>query len=316
MAASVIADIERLIDDLIQGGPVHPGRLTVLSELTGKRQESLAARWSEIPAAMRESLIDEAAELAETRLDLNFDELGRIALHDPEPVIRVKAIASFWETVNLPVAEDLMEALATDTEEAVRAAAATSLETIVLAHEFGDVNAAMGDRVVAALRAVVADEGEPVNVQGAALEAVAGRALPWVATLIKDAYYHDDREMRLSALRAMGNTVDTRWLEILEEDLTSGDADVRMEAATAVGKIGEEDSVEMLAPLLDDEDQAVIIATLRALGNIAGEEATGLLRQFASRTDDEELRQHAHEAQDVASILDGDVDDEDDAWDE
>lgn len=310
MAQPVTADFARLVDDLINRQPIRPGRLTMLSELDADARRELGGRWQEIPADVRETLVQQTAELADAQLGLDFDELARIALQDSEPEIRIKAIESLWESVNPAVAEDLTAALGIDTEEAVRAAAASSLGTFVLAREFEDIDEALGDRVVTALRTSVEDAAEPVNVRGAALESIAGRSLPWVAGLISDAYYDDDRELRLSALRAMGTSADVRWLDMLTDDLTSSDADVRLEATSAVGEIGEEDGVDLIAPLLEDEDRDVILATLNALANIAGDEAMAVLRQFSREVRDPELRDAARAAQDMAAILNGEEDDE------
>lgn len=282
----------------------------MLSELDAEGRQQLAERWPDIPADVRESLVTDTAALSEVQLDLDFDEFGRIALGDSQPEIRIKAIESLWESSHAGLAQDLIHILDRDTEEAVRAAAATSLGTFVLAREFEDIDETLGDSVIVALRATVEDAAEPVNVRGAALESIAGRSLPWVSALINDAYYDDDREMRLSALRAMGTSADGRWLDMLTDDLQSSDADVRLEAATAVGEIGEEHGVDLIASLLDDEDRDVILATLNALANIAGEEAMAVLRQYSHEVRDPELRAAARVALDIAAILNGDETDE------
>jgi 8-oxo-dGTP pyrophosphatase MutT (NUDIX family) len=46
----------------------------------------------------------------------------------------------------------------------------------------------------------------------------------------------------------MGDSAETRWFDLLEEDLESTDPDVRFEAVAAVGEIGDKDGAVLLLP--------------------------------------------------------------------
>jgi HEAT repeat protein len=314
MPQPVASDLQRLVDDIAAGNPVSDSRLALLSELEESGRGLLAEEWERIPAPARADLLEELVALADERIELNFEAVARVALGDPEAQVRQLAIEALGESTDRQVGGELVQLLEEDPQEAVRASAAAGLRAFALMREFDSGDIELGDRVIDALRARYEDRTEAVNVRGAALEAVSVRALPWVPGLITDAYYDDDRELRLAALRAMGSTADTRWFDLLEDDLQSGDPDIRSEAAIAVGEIADESGVDLLAPLLGDEVRSVVTAALQALGTIAGEEATDMLRTFVAETEDVELRAEAMLALELAAFIDESG--EDGPWDE
>jgi HEAT repeat protein len=86
--------------------------------------------------------------------------------------------------------------------------------------------------------------------------------------------------MRISAVRAMGNSALERWVEYLSDQLNSGDEEFRLEAAVAAGGLGSEDLVPPLGELLADEDFDVVFAAIESLGEIGGEASLELLREY------------------------------------
>jgi HEAT repeat protein len=313
MPHATARELESLLDELESGTNLTPARLALLSELSSEEAGIIASRWERIPAGARERLLDEATDLAEGDVTLDFTRLGEVGLHDPDAAVRVSAIAALWESRERETARKLIALLTSDPAESVRGAAAGALRDFVLARELGQFDGEAGDAAVDALRRAFEDQTEALNVRAAAIEALGSRSLPWVATLINDAYYDDDRTLRISALRAMGDSADTRWFELLEEDLESTDPDVRFEAATAVGEIGDVGGAVLLAPLLEDDDRTVLVAAIHALGIIAGDEAIDLLTEFAEVTDEADLKAEAESALERARFGD---DEEPASWDE
>lgn len=296
MAPATVNELEAVLKELASGAPLSVGRMAILSDLSPADSLTLAAGWERIPVDARLALLDEATALADGDVSLDFGRLASVALGDPVAAVRLSAVAALWESRERETARALVGLLGSDPEEAVRHAAAGALRDFVLLRELDRFDGETGDAVVAALRVAFEDLAEAVNVRAAAVEALGARSLPWVATLITDAYYDDDRALRISALRAMGDSADTRWFELLEEDLESTDPDVRVEAASAVGEIGHEDGTVLLAPLLEDDDAGVRIGAVRALGAIGGEQAIELLNELSESTDDPDLRAEAAQA--------------------
>jgi HEAT repeat protein len=306
--------LDDLVARLLTGERPAASDVARLSGLETPDFEALRGAWLAIAPGAREDLIARAIELAEDNVDLDFTRLARIALGDPLPAIRRKAVESFWESRDRAIARLIVQALRTDPDESVRAAAATALGPFVLLFELGQFDREEGEAVVEALRDHTGASEVSIDVRARAIESLGPRTLPWVDTLIADAYYDDDPRMRIAALRAMGGSAQERWLEFLEEQAISDDAEFRYEAAVAMGAIGSEDAVELLAGMLTDEDTEVVLAAVAALGEIGGEEAAAVLVRFIEQADPA-LADAAEAALDAARYLDDADLIRRDAWD-
>jgi HEAT repeat protein len=295
-----------LLEGLSAGERPRAVELALLSGLDRPAVERVREAWPAFPEATRDDLLQRATELAEDNVDLDFAAVARVALDDPSPAVRRRAIATLWEARDRATAGALVRLLSGDTDESVRAAAASALGPFVLLRELGQCDAESGDAAVEALRARAGDPAESVDVRARAVESLGPRTLEWVDTLIADAYYDDDPRLRLAGVRAMGASAQERWLEYLEEQAQSDDPEVRYEAAAAVGAIGSEDGVAIVADLLEDEDAEVVAAALGALGEIGGDEAIEHLEGFLEDGHDD-LRELARAALEAANFL-GDSD--------
>ncbi|MGE5596939.1 MAG: HEAT repeat domain-containing protein [Hyphomicrobiales bacterium] len=295
-------DLEALLTDLRSGQ--HPGaaRVTVLSDLDRGDLAHLRGTWPGVPPAIREEILTWAADLAEQNLDLDFRGLCRIGLEDSEPSVRRRAIEALWESDDRATAASLTTLLRTDPDDSVRGAAAQALGRFVLQRELDSMRPGGDDAIVEALRETANDVREPIDVRANAVESLGYRSLPWVDTVINDAYYNDDPRLRIAAIRAMGFSAQEKWVEYLEEDARSDDPEFRFEAAVALGTIGSEAAVDTLAELLHDEDAEVQEVAIASLGEISGEEAIRYLQEFAEEAP-EELQDAVREAIDNALFI-------------
>jgi len=101
--------------------------------------------------------------------------------------------------------------------------------------------------------------------------------------------------MRVSAMYAMGNSADDRWIETVIEELEAQSPAIRYEAARAAGELEARNAVSTLARLLDDPDREVQEMTVWALGQIGGKPGSQLMTQLA-KSNDEALAEAATEA--------------------
>jgi len=97
----------------------------------------------------------------------------------------------------------------------------------------------------------------------------------------------------VSALAAIGHSLDERWLPVLRAELGSDVPALQYEAAHATGEFGETAAalVPLLLPLVDGDDVEVYTAAIWALGQIGGDAAKRTLRRLAK--DDDPARQEA-----------------------
>jgi len=274
----VEAAVEHVLNVLAGGGELQEAEYGALSDLSRAEAKLVRERWSALPLEARALVLERAAELADTRLELNFEVLGQIGLEDPENEVRERAVTAVWEATDERTAERLANLVVSDPNSGVRAAAAMGLQNWTEEHALGHVRPELGDRIVAALRIGI-DDGA-VDVRAASLEALGSITEDWVSERIAEAYESDERQLRVAAIRAMGASALERWEDYISDQLFSADPEMRFEAVVASGSLGSEDLVPHLGEILIDEDHELILAAIEALGEIGGEAALELLTEY------------------------------------
>ncbi|OAI39936.1 hypothetical protein AYO38_01170 [bacterium SCGC AG-212-C10] len=277
------SDLASLLAALRDGTTVEPGRLALLSDLSTADYEQVRGAWLTIAGETRCMVLADAGDLAENNSEFNFDRLARIGMTDPDPVVRGLSIETTWESTDHRIASDLTRLVASDPESQVRFAAAESLGRFVLSRELEEFDAKQGDEIIQVLRQRFSDVEEAPEVRARALASIAYSSAPWVDALINEAYYDENRLLRLASIEAMGNTSEDRWAEYIDEQLLSEDPEFRFQAVASAGEIAAIESVDAVAALLDDEDEDVSLAAVVSLGEIGGEDALAYLKDFKER---------------------------------
>lgn len=269
------------------GGDVRPADVARLSDLDRAAAARFARDWPDLPEATRERIVRAMDELAEDRVELQFDRVLRLLLDDPSPVVRQLAIAALWEDERIDLVDRLRALLAEDPSPDVRAEAARALGRFTDLAAAGDLPTASGRALIEDLAERAENDDEPYVLRGRALESlgVFGRE-ERVRRLIEDAYHSDDQGLQGSALYAMGQSLDRDWLPTLVEELASPDAELRFEAARACGAMGDESSVPELLACARDEDAEVRLAAIVALGQIGGRAAVRALRSLSETAEE------------------------------
>jgi hypothetical protein len=271
--------LTRLLEELADGRELSDSELGAFSDLDRASALEVKRRWPQFQISTRALLLERAGELADVNLDLNFEALGKLALDDPDPEVRERAVNTLWESEDPAVASRFADLATTDAGPGVRAAAAQGLLPFVEAGVMDRVEPGTHERVVQALRKALLDQD--VGVRAAALEAAGPLPDEWVGSAILEGYESDERELRVAALRAMGASGLDRWAEYIADQLYSGETEMRLEAVLAAGALGSDELVVPLGEALGDDDPEVVLAVIEALGEIGGEEAIELLNEFA-----------------------------------
>ena len=294
--------LERCLADLSDEDKRLPSSsLADLSDLSPEKLELFLGAWSRMRVARQRQIMSKLVELAEGNPSLNFDDIFRACLHDPDEIVRAKAIEGLWECENRALIAPLITLLREDNKESVRAAAAMALGRFALLAELEKLRPEDGERVQETLLSAIDDQGEQPEVRRRAIEAIAPLSLPRVQDIISQAYNSDDAKMRASALYAMGRNGDPVWLPTVVKELGSQDAEMRFEAAVACGELGDEQAVPHLVRLISDIDSQVQLSAVAALGQIGGGEAQEALRGCLEHPD-EHVRQMATEALEEADL--------------
>ena len=272
--------LERCLADLSdEDKRLAYSRLADLSDLSPEELELFLEAWARMGVVRRRQIMSKLVELAEENPGLNFDNICRAGLQDPDEIVRVRCIEGLWECENRSLIAPLATLLREDNQESVRAAAATALGRFALLAELNKLRPEDGEGVKEALLSAIDDQGEELEVRRRAIEAIAPLTLPRVKEIISQAYDSGDAKMRASALYAMGRNGDLVWLRMLVEELGSQDAEMRFEAAGACGELGAEEAAPHLVRLISDVDSQVQLSAIAALGQIGGGEAQEALRE-------------------------------------
>lgn len=237
--------------------------------------------WRSVAPEQRRAVLQLAIQLAENDVELDFSDVFKSCLTDPNEGVRAAAIEGLWEDEEFRTADTLANMVRSDPAEQVRAVAALGLSRFAVLAELGRLYRPSAERVKAALLAAATDRSEAINVRRRAIEALGALSDPIVADLVAAAYADPDPKMRASAVYAMGRTCDDRWLETILRELENESPEIRYEAARAAGEVESSRALVPLITLLDDDDLEVRLASIGAIGEIGGEVARKTLQRCA-----------------------------------
>ncbi len=276
--------------------PLSYSQLQGLSNPSADELRAWSASWPAALPERRRQIVRAMAQLSEDNPDLYFRDVLMVALADPDETVRLVAIEGLGDDESFDLLETLLGLAAGDPSSLVRSQAILALGRFVYLIETTDLLSNYRQRVLRLLLETYGDAAAPLEVRRRALETVSFMcALPEVEEAIQQAYAAPQREMRVSAIHAMGHNMAQRWRPFIERELASGDAEMRYEAACACGEMADPELLEQLMPLLDDDDHEVAGAAIWALGEIGGARARRLLERCL-QSEEEDIREAADEA--------------------
>lgn len=129
----------------------------------------------------------------------------------------------------------------------------------------------------------LSDEDDDPEVRRHALESIGFSSRKEVVAAIQKGYADPDDLFKISALFAMGRSLDHRWNSIVLHELQNMNPRIRFEAARAAGELQLRDAVRALGELVRDVDVEVQEIVIWALGEIGGEDAREILETLLKR---------------------------------
>lgn len=279
---------QKLLDALLDTEtPLNPRYLYRLSDLEAPELEQLRSAWPKIPTWRRQALLEDIEELNESDMLLSFESLGRFALEDEDPRVRLLAVQILWESEETSLIPIFLSMMASDSDSQVRAASATALGRFVYAGELEEIPQRTLKKIEdALLGAVIGDD--VVEVRRSALESLGYSSREEVPPLLEQAFASDDKFWKASALFAMGRSANPRWAPTILEMLHSNLPLLRSEAARAAGELEIAEAVEPLLELLDDPDDNTRQASIWSLSQIGGEGVRETLQNLYDQAEDEQ----------------------------
>lgn len=288
------------------GNEAHPPSredLNALSDLSGARLQEFKAQWPRLSAARRLDIMTRLGELAEEHFELNINAASRAVLDDADGRVRAAAIRNLWEDERTDLIAPFLHTLVNDSSAEARAAAASALGVYVYQGEMEELPVERARQIEDALLNVF-ESSDSLEVRRRALESVGYSQRPEAAEAILKAYTAGDELLKVSALFAMGRSLDQElWSERVIKDLSDVSPRVRLEAARAAGELQLQEAVPGLGEAVQDVDPDVQAMSCWALGEIGGEEARRLLEKRL-RTADQALAQVIDDALANAELMD------------
>ncbi len=314
-----VQPFETVIETIFHQDPVPIHQLYRLSDLTSEQMEVFLKGWGQLDDERRRVIAQHMADISEENFAVDFCPLFESFFDDSYALVRVAALEGMWDSPNRRYVRPIMRLMQQDDVIEVRTAAVAALAHYVMMAEWGELPRKVSEPIIAALFDVYDHEETAVSIKRAALEAVAASNHPRIPEMIREAYEHDDVDMQVSAVFAMGNTADARWLPIIMNELDSPYMELRAEAARAAGVIGKSDAVPELAELVMDEAIEVRMAAVYSLGQIGGNRPQQILSGILEDPEQESLHELVEEAMEEMmwvsgelNLLDLDFDEEDD----
>lgn len=292
-----------ILHDLLHSDDVELNDLPRLSDLHSDTLALFKEQWSETDDERRLIIAHHLSDLTEFNFVVDFEPLFMLMLADENSDVRITGLNGLWDSVTTSLIPTILEIAHNDDVLDVQVAAARTLTHYVLLAEWEELPAAPVAPIVPSLIELYDEPTTAVSLKAAIVEAISPAPHPRLSSIIEDAYGSADRQLRQSALFAMGGTADERWLPILLEEIEGYETDVRIEAIRAIGLIGDETAVSPLINQLADEDEEIIAITIQALGEIGGDQASELLRNLLQNPDYEAYEDAIDEALEISHIL-------------
>jgi HEAT repeat protein len=251
-----------------------------------------------------------------------------------DPRVRIAAIRGLWYLPDSGLIDRLIEMIDQDPSAEVRAAAVSGLGIYVYEGQMaafeddlddsemldeGAVSVSDLERLRSFLLDVYADETRTLDERRFAVESLSFLNDPEIGDLIQQTYHRPEKDMKVSALFAMGRSGLARWFDILSRELYNADRDLQREAIRAVGEIGMDELGQDIWRLTYADDKEVMLDAIEALGQTGWEEGFERLDELTSSPDPEiaEVAEEALEEWYLMSEIARQVDDwDEDEWDE
>ncbi len=268
-----------------------------LSDIGRETEASFMAAWRGIDLRRRREILRAMVELAEENMEFDFRDVFSACLGDADAEVRRVAVEGLWEDDRPRTLRHLLTMLGGDPDDGVRAAVALALGPFAYQAALDELRGDDAVRLRASLLDTARDLDLDVDVRRRALESAGYFSGSDIDEAIAQAYASGNDQLKASSLAAIGHSLDTRWLPVLQAELRSSVPALRYEAARASGELGEEAAslVPLLLPLVEGDDAEISTTAIWALGQIGGDAARRILRRL-SRGDDPVRQLAAEEA--------------------
>jgi HEAT repeat protein len=289
---------------LASGEAIPVYRLYQLSDMSSEDLDKFAAIWQDLDDERRRIVIRHMADISEGDYQVDYCEVFAYCLADPSPPVRIAALDGLSDSERSSLIEPILDMAQNDPDLEVRRLAAATLGHYVILGEWDVIPLKHTEPIVEGLLSILEDDNSDPPVRRAALESISSNPHVKIPGLIEQAYDSGDSKKQISAIFAMGQSADPRWLSIIQDEMQSPYEEMRIEAVRAAGSIGKSELIADVADLITDDDLEVGLAAIAAIGEIGTELGQKILLDMADDPYMEELHPAIGEALEQLSWLD------------
>ncbi|HEY9077252.1 MAG TPA: HEAT repeat domain-containing protein [Anaerolineaceae bacterium] len=226
-------------------------------------------------------------------------------MEDANPTIKELAIRLLWENPSFDLMQKFLN-LVSAKEETLAATAASALGNYVYLGEVEELPQSKYEMVIEGLFDIY-NSTAPKLVRRRALESLGFANLDEVKEAIQVAYESGDKEWVISALYAMGRSLDDIWNPAILLNLKNKDSEIRFEAIRAAGEMELNAARPDLMMLLKDRelDKEIRFITIWALSRIGGEGVRELLELLSRQVEDDEEAEILDDALEYMDFCEG-----------
>ncbi len=293
------------IQEILAGNesvPVY--RLYQLSDMTADDMAKFVDIWPGLEDERRRVVVRHMTDISEEDFLVDYSGVFAHCLADPYPPVRIAALDGLWDSERISLILPILDMAKNDPDPEVRRLAAATLGHYIVLGEWGVIPLKYTKPIVEGLFSIIDTDASDSSVRRAALESVSATPHEKVQGLIEEAYDSGDIKMQISAVFAMGQSADVRWLSIIRDEMQNPNEEMRIEAVRAAGSIGKSDLIAEVADLITDDDLEVSLAAIAALGEIGTTEGQKILLDLADDPYLEDLHSAIGEALEQLSWLD------------
>ena len=273
--------------------------LRFFSDISRKDLSVIEKKWADIPEENKISLLSELNVLMQKDSLILCDDLGKFAIKDPNPVVRVKAIDLLSECGEASLAETLISMHQNDANLDVQIASVKALGRFLLLGELDEISNDLFSRILESLLEQY-QTGISDTLDQEILISIGYANKEIVSEKIRNAFKRDDPGWKYAAITAMGRSEDPNWEPEIFSSLKNDDSKILTAAVKSAGELNLSRAFPILMELLESEegDAELDHELIFALAKVGGAEARSLIEVELENAETEE------EIEDIQAALD------------
>ena len=251
-----------------------------LAELSGLNTieiNTFIVWWLKLKEETKIKFLKKLNFVAEDNFELEFYEILQFTLTDLSPQVRKESINGLWECQDYRIADLATDILLNDVDASVRIESSKLLRKFCHLIKDGKLSGRISAKIIDSVNLILEKSNMDSELWRRTMESSACFNTDALDEYINIAYQSENTILKSSAIFAMGESDNIKWVNIVISAVYNDLPEIRYESAVALGKLGDESTLQNLQELLNDEDIQVKNRAIESIGAIGGAMAKRIL---------------------------------------